>query len=400
MKPGFSFLTLLMRNIRNRPYRNGATVLCFAFVAATLFSAHYMIGGAAYSLDTGITRLGADLLVVPEQYAPDTDAIILKGEPSTFFFSSTALERAATVPGVARASPQIYVATLFGAQCCSAPVQLIGFDPERDFTISPWLSERLGKPLEKDEIIVGNRIEGEIGTTLKFFGHNYTVAGRLEPTGMGVDTSVFVRIPDAYVMAAESPVKAERILEIPPNSVSAILIQLDPSADPGEVSAEMTRRLPETRVITPDSMVTMVTEQLSGVIAILYGTTAMVTLASLPLIALISSMVANERRREIGILRATGATRRFVFRLVLFESLMLAIAGGIFGVVGSFVVIALFQDAIASVLQIPFLMPGPAAIAVEAGSAFLLAIAMGGAAALYPAHKSSRTEPYDSMRGL
>ncbi len=91
---------------------------------------------------------------------------------------------------------------------------------------------------------------------------------------------------------------------------------------------------------------------------------------------------------------------RFVFVLVLGESLMLAAIGGLLGIGFSFTVIALFQDAIAAALQIPFLMPGPAGIAWEAGGALVLAIGIGGIAALYPAHRSSRADPYESMRGL
>jgi len=52
---------------------------------------------------------------------------------------------------------------------------------------------------------------------------------------------------------------------------------------------------------------------------------------SLVLISLIFSMAANERRRELGVLRALGATRGFVFQSILAEAVMLAVDGGALG---------------------------------------------------------------------
>ena len=46
-------------------------------------------------------------------------------------------------------------------------------------------------------------------------------------------------------------------------------------------------------------------------------------------------MAANERRREIGVLRALGATRGTVFRLILGESVVIAGLGAAIGVAAS-----------------------------------------------------------------
>ncbi len=60
-----SFARLLKRNIKKRSYRNIATILCFAFVAASILSARYLIIGTTNCLNVGISRIGADLIVVP-----------------------------------------------------------------------------------------------------------------------------------------------------------------------------------------------------------------------------------------------------------------------------------------------------------------------------------------------
>jgi putative ABC transport system permease protein len=110
-------------------------------------------------------------------------------------------------------------------------------------------------------------------------------------------------------------------------------------------------------------------------------------------------MVTHERRKEISILRALGATRAFVAWLMLAESFSLAIIGGCIGIGISAGILVLYQDFIMYTLKIPFIIPSPAAILVHGGSALLLSIIAGGIASLYPVVLITRSEPYDTIRG-
>ena len=397
-KPGFRFFQLVARNLANHPYRNIAMILTFAIIAATLFSAQYLMGGAQQSLDTGISRMGADLLVVPSEYSAAGQTVLLRGEPTSFFFKNSGFEQISRIPGVAKASPQIYVATLYGAKCCSAPVQIIAIDPEHDFTISSWLKENPGTTLGKDDVIVGAKIDGAIGTDLVFFGHTYKISGRLATTGMGVDYSVFTRIEDAYVMADESGQKAIQKLTIPKGMVSAVLVQVNREKAPSAVATEIQAAVPGTKIITAHGLLNTVAGQLGGITRLLYGATLAVTVVSIPLLGFISAMVANERRREISILRALGATRNFVMRMVLAESFTLAIVGGIIGIGAASVILVAFQDYIALNLKIPFITPSPLTLLMYGGGALSLAAIIGGIASFYPALLVTRADPYETIR--
>ena len=130
-------------------------MFAFAIIAATLFSSQYLVNGARESLDAGMSRMGADILVVPEEYAAASQSVILIGQPNSFFFEDAGFEKISRIPGVAKASPQIYIATLF-ASCCAAPVQMIAIDPENDFTVSSWLRQNPGVTLGKDDMIIGS----------------------------------------------------------------------------------------------------------------------------------------------------------------------------------------------------------------------------------------------------
>jgi putative ABC transport system permease protein len=392
------FFQLVIRNIANRPYRNIATIFAIAIIAATLFSAQYLIGGAQESLDAGISRMGADILVVPEEYSSAAQTVILMGEPTTFFFKDSGFEQISQIPGVAKASPQIYIATLSGQACCSAPVQVIAIDPSHDFTVSAWLKENPGVKLGKDDIIVGNQILGDIGSDLKFYGHIFHIVGRLDRTGMGIDCSVFMRIDDAYVMSDESSAKAVQKLTIPKGMVSAVLVKVDPEVSPVAVASEIRRQIPGTKTITPNGLLNAVSGQLGAVTRLLYGSMLAVTVISIPLLGFISAMVAHERRREVAILRALGATKTYVMWLMLAEAFSIAVIGGLIGIGIAAVVLAGFQDFISISLKIPLIVPSPIALLVDGCSTLFLCTAIGGISSLYPALLINRSEPYETIR--
>ncbi len=395
--PEFRFSRLLIRNLSNRPYRNIATIFAFAFIAATLFSSQYLMDGAQASLDTGMSRMGADILVVPEDYAAAGQTIILNGQPSSFFFDDNNLEKISRIPGVAKASPQIYIATLF-ASCCAAPVQMIAIDPENDFTISTWLRENQGIKLEKDDIIIGSAVIQNVGNDLMFYGHTFHVVGILKRTGMGVDNAVFTRFDDAYVMAEESELKAVKKLSIPPGKISAVLVKVDPGASPVTVAQEIQDTIPGIKTITPNGLLNTVSGQLGAVRRLLTGTAIAITAVSIPLLAFISVMVAHEQRKEIAILRALGASKGFIIRLMLTESFSLAIIGAIVGIGASVFILVLFQDYIAISLKIPFVIPTLAALAKDGGTAILLCAGIGGISSIYPAILVNRSDPYETIR--
>lgn len=388
---------LIQKNIAYRPIRNGALIFCFAIIASSLFTGNYILAGATDSVESGIARLGADIVVVPAQYEGKSEAVLLRGEPSTFFFDRNVVPSIQAINGVSRVAPQLYIATLDTA-CCYLPVQLIAFDSSRDFTINPWLRKNSHAALKKDEIIVGNLIVPDVGTPLKFYGHDFTIAGKLDPTGTGLDTSIFIRYEDAYTMAAESGEKAVKPLVLPKDGSSAVLVQVQNQSEIQQIAKTINEQVTGSKSLTPELLISTVTGQLNSVTQILYLTAIVATLISLPLIALISIMVANERVREIGVLRSLGATRGLVFRLIFGESIVVSTLGGILGIIISWLLLVLFQELIGSIIKIPLSIPAASDLITISLQSLILTIAVGGIASLYPAYRSATMEPYTAIR--
>jgi putative ABC transport system permease protein len=320
-----------------------------------------------------IAKLGADLIVVPANYTADSEAVLLRGEPSTFFFDNSVVPQIRNVSGVEQVEPQIFIASLT-ASCCSLPVQLIAIDPTQDFTIAPWLEQKREKPLGPDEIIVGSKIVAGGGTNLNFFGHSFIVAGKLDPTGTGLDTSIFLRTDDAYKMANDSQLNAVKPLVLPQGVASAVLVRVNDAAEATNVSYRIVDQVPGTRVLTSSALVTTVSDQLAGITRILDLSALVATLVSL------------------------GATRSIIFRLILGESVIIAAIGGIIGIGSSWIILVLFQSYISVMTRIPLSIPSVSSLASISVLTFVVTVAVGGLAALYPAVRSALMEPYEAIR--
>jgi putative ABC transport system permease protein len=119
---------------------------------------------------------------------------------------------------------------------------------------------------------------------------------------------------------------------------------------------------------------------------------------SVLLIGLVFSMAASERRRELGALRALGATRRFVFQSLLSEAGILALTGAAIGLGLATLVTYLFRNFIISSLGLPFILPPPLSLAGFMVLGLGLALVSVTLAALLPALRISRLDPAVAMR--
>ena len=98
-----------------------------------------------------------------------------------------------------------------------------------------------------------------------------------------------------------------------------------------------------------------------------------------------------ERRPEIGLRRALGATRRHISAQFLTESLLLALAGGAAGAVLGVAVTALSSLAQHQPVVVP-----PYAVAGGVGAALVI----GAVAGLYPSIRAARLSPTEALRSV
>jgi putative ABC transport system permease protein len=391
---------LASRNIAGSSFRSWVVAICAFLVAGFAIAILLILRGTENSLRLANDRLGADLIVVPEGTSTNVETALLMGNPTEVWMPENNLAKIAAIPGVAAASPQLYLSTLSNASCCSVPSMfLVAYDPETDLTIEPWLNKTIGRGLKLGEAVGGTHVfvpEGE--QNIKIYGYFVTLKANIEPTGTGLDQSMFFTFETARDIARLSTELAVQPLVIPENSISSVMVRLEPGADPMTISADIIQQVPGVTPITSPNFFQAYRQQMNGLLASILLVLGITLILSALLIGLVFSMAANERRRELGVLRAMGATRNFVLRSLLLEASILALEGGLAGISFSVLVIFLFRNLLMRSFGFPFLLPNPGVLLVEALVGLAVALTCVTLAAMIPAYRISHLEPALAMR--
>ncbi len=390
---------LAVRNLRRKFFRTVSIVLSVAVVAGTLFSATMVINSVKRSLRVGTERLGADVLVVPEKAETAARHALISGEPSTFYMDRSVLDKVAKVEGVDKVSPQVFIESSSFTCCFQGSVLLVGFDPNTDFSVTSWLSDFSIKKFGDDDIIVGREIPSLAGRTINFYGHPFNVVGVLAQTGMNfLDNSAFMTMNAAYKMADESSKKALKSLSVTPNEISTVMVKVKDGYSPQRVAVKINYEVAGVKAIASDEVISTVKNQLSKLFMYLFTIGGIVWVMSMLLIAVVFSMIVNERQREIGLFRAMGATKGFMFKLLITEATLLTTAGGLAGVTLGGILVFSFKNFITAELNVPYLWPSWTFTLTLLVGCIAVSLVTGVLAALYPAAMSARMEPYNAIR--
>ncbi len=395
-----SLLQLAWNNISGNRLRSWVVALCALLVAAFALFATLLLRGAATSLALAADRLGADIVVVPQGAETKMEGALMMGAPAQFWMPQEDAARLAAIPGVEVVSPQVYLATLKGASCCSfSEMFMVAYDPRTDFTVRPWLERQLPAGLNVGEVIGGSFIAAtEDADSIRLYGHRVTLKGNIQPTGTGLDQTLFFTLDTAREIARASQTEAEAPLTIPEGQVSALLIQVKPGSDVRQVAIEIVRTVPGVVPIESDNLFQTARKQLQSLLNTVGVIMALIWPLAVVLVGMVYLMAANERRRELGVLRALGATRNFVCKSLLAEASLLAICGATIGASLAVMAIYLFRRLLVATLGVPFLLPSPGPLMLQVGAGLLLAMLSVFVAALFPALKISRQDPAVAMR--
>jgi putative ABC transport system permease protein len=402
--PGFKWLLgrLALQNLGRRKTR---TLLLFAAVAigsGIVFAGATLMRSIETSMTVGFTRLGADLLVVPEGTLTNITAALLTVEPTDLTLGADLLDRS-KLRSVRRWAAQRIIRTQASGLGAHETVDLIGFDPQRDFTVQPWLEQRLNRDMRRGDIIVGARRDLPLGSEVLLFGRAHRVYGKLGRTGVGThERGVFMTFDTMRDLAdgirlstGGTPAALE------PGRVSGFLVELAPGATSLQARFAILSNLAGVKVVTGESMLSGIRQ---GLAALIDGMLILVLLAFVSIalmITVIFSAIVAERRHELGLLKAIGARRLQLIGMILLEAVLATGVGGVVGVVTGVLVLRLYERSLVfhlNRLGFPFAWIDAQTMVVFAIVSVLLAAAVGALGALYPAWQASRRDPYDLIR--
>lgn len=217
-------------------------------------------------------------------------------------------------------------------------------------------------------------------------GHWFTVVGILNPVPLAsqIDTDALIGWPVAQQLFGSTfdgnPSSIfVRAVPAQVSQVDALLADATNPANPEEVS-----------VSQPSNALAAQNAANSTFTTLLFGLGAVALLVGAVGIGNVMVIGVLERRGEVGLRRALGATRRHVGLQFLTESVLLSGIGGVTGALLGVGATAVYAAARSDLFSVP-----PAAIVAGIGAALVV----GALAGLYPAMRAARLTPTEALRG-
>jgi putative ABC transport system permease protein len=395
-----TFFEIARTNLYARPFRSLCILALVAIIGFVLFSGSLIGMSLLNGVDSMAKRLGADLLIVPQGYDKTIEGILLRSEPAAFYMDEAWVPKIAAIQGVHAVSPQLFITSL-NASCCAMPVQLIGFDGATDFVVGSWIQTALKRRLSDREIVIGSAISGPVGSSITFFNREYRIVGRLDRTGMGFDASVFMNMNSARGVAQDYQTQGGLV---PPGdqSVSSILVSIDPGFSPQNVydRIQQTFGYGNSGIVPvlSKNIINTVAGGLRSLIGFIILLAIMLWIGAILIVSILFSVTLGERLQEFGIFRVIGLSKKRLIILILSESALVSLAGGLTGILGALLIMLPFRTLISEVIGMPYMLPSISAFLLFLLLSLCLSCIIGPLASLYPAVKIGRMEVYTAIR--
>lgn len=392
-------LSLGLKNIRKRPYRS------FCLILAALIGSYAVFVGLTLksSLNHGITRmqerLGADLMIVPEDSEAQARNVLLTGAPEFFYMDSSIAGKISEIGGVDSVTTQFYFTSL-SSDCCSTRVQLIAFEPGTDFVITPWINEKITDDLEHGQVIIGSEVTPLSNGKVKFYGSEYAVAGKLGETATGIDSSVFMTRDTMHLILDDAKAKGYQFLTAEDDSslISTVLLKLNDNADVRQVEKEIYNAGSGVKILETDKLIVEVSSQLDSVGRIISLTLTVLLVFSFFTMVLFFSVIFHERKKDFAILRILGSTSKKISFLALSEGFLIGAAGGIAGMTFGILTVFPFNRYIENRLNVPYLMPSVPVVIFFGILGIVTVIVFGAVSSFLSTISLSHAETYYTMR--
>ncbi len=242
--------------------------------------------------------------------------------------------------------------------------------------------------LKADDVLIGSEMAKDLGVRV---GSKIRLDNGLNVNAVMNVAGIFelgVRELDSRYMYVDLK-RAQSLLNLP-GGVTVIDLRIDDIFVAEDVAAQMNRLTG----LKADSWIGSNAQLMNAISAQSLSTNMIIVFVGISVafaIASVLSISVVQRTREIGILRATGASREQILVIFLIQGAVFGLLGSILGILTSYALVWSFNQFGPGLFYIPI---SPSLIA----SALLLATFSGLIAAAIPARRAARLDPVEAIR--
>ena len=336
-------LSLAWRNIWRNKRRSLIIIVAIAVgLLCGLFASAVMFGMGESLINSTIDRDLGHIQIHTETF--EDDKLLTDTIPS----SIKILSEIKSQPNVIGASARLNVEGMISSATSSGGVRITGIIPDDESKVTSVHNQIVaGSYFESEDanqILLGNKLAENLGirerskVVLSFQGLDGTIIyGAFRVTGifrtestMFDRSTIFIREDDILTLLDSEPIYHEIAIRV--NSVQNVdTVYSNLTKSFNHLSVQSWKELaPELKLM--DEMIGLQLNIFLGVIlfALLFGITNTMLMSVL------------ERVREFGVLMAIGMKRKRVFSMIIFETIMLSLIGGIIGMILASITVTYF----------------------------------------------------------
>jgi len=387
VEQNMKFLSVAVKNLLRRRMRTGLTLLGIAIGIAMLFSFMSFNKGYQASLRKDLNNMGAHMLAIAKGCPYEATAMILHGGEIKDYLTIEDVEKIRNMPNVANAVGMFMNQKLLGH---GKLTPIYGLD-EAGFAMKPWWVIKGDKFVDERSVVLPEEMAVELGLnigstwTIPGVEGDFVVTGLLEKTGSQDDSFIYLPLATAQkIFDAEGKVTSIAITLADVSKIQAAVNDVESLPDVQAITMSQVLGTVQTLMNSAQSMITFI-------VAIAVLISALGVMNSI-------QMSVFERTREIGMMKAVGASQADVFSLVWMESVLLTLIGGTVGIGAAIGTGKLIEGALRGLL--PF-APSGNLIAFDGQivvMSLMAALVLGIFAGAYPAYRASQLSPMEAIR--
>jgi len=385
-----NLFTLAVKNLQRRKGRTILTVAGVAIAVAILFSLLSFSAGYERELTKEMDSLGFHLLAVPKGCPYEATTLILHGGVIPKYLTNEDLVRARATDGVVIAAPLLLQQFVKDG----TPHIVYGIEPDVMLPLKPaWkVDGRFFTVNETHVMVIGSTLAEKEnlapGSVIPFgpLQEPFTIIGVLKPTGSEDDNFHFLPLADAQRVFKKE------------GFITAIAVRADDVKHIHDISVEL-EKVPDIQVVTMAQVTGTIMNLVGSARSLLFSVIVIAIVISAAGITNTLLMSVNERTREIGMMKAIGASGYHIGVLLITETLLITTIGGIIGIITALAGSGLIEMFVRGL--VPYAPTGSFVsfdLYLIAGC-LLFSIGLGLLCGIYPAWKSARLSPMEAIRG-